>query len=940
MHRDTPIRVITNAFIHRICIAVLSCLVATPVLAQDGGNVTGVVVNSWDASPLPGVVISVRGTTLAAQTGVDGKYELKNVPPGDQVLRLSKSGYASAVVTDVRVLLGQTTTVNGNLRPEYYEMEEYEVTAEEFNDQTEQILFEKQQSSALLDAIGADQFSKLGAGDAADALGKVSGASIADGKFAVIRGLADRYTSTTMNGTDLPSADPDRKAAQLDLIPSKFIDRIDVYKTFSPDLPGGFAGGAINIVTRRYPDQFEFSMDMGASYNTQASMRDDFLITDHGSTDWLGFDDGTRALSSIAAGTSPAGTPPITDPAFKSSFGSSQFAPVKGDSSVDPSFAISIGDSDTLFGHRVGYLAGFNYKQDHDFYDDGVVRSYESTFFGFNTKSDKKDSRGVIEYTWSAMASVGLELAENHDIGVNVMYVQSAEDMARRLVGYVEGFSSPNGETYVDQNELEWTERSLVFYQLHGEHTFTELNNIQLDWAGSLSTTTQDEPDHRFFQFVADPENSNYGFISPSLPLYPTRIFRTIEEDNTSGHADLTIPLPSYNSKDNSVKTGVATSQSERTFEARSFEIFRATSGNTYFQTGDPNDFASPDNQQYITYRNQPANWNYSGDQSVQGAYLMGDWAALEWLRLTGGARAESTEINVKSENLTQLGVSYEGSIEQTDVLPAISATIYLRDNLLLRTAWSQTVIRPTYREISRAVIYDIAQNRSYSGNEDVGLSSSENIDVRLDWYPRPGSLFSVGAFYKNITDPIELVGQGNVFYVFTNYNPATVVGLEFEVRESLGNWWEPMKEFSVGFNAAYMESEVDLTDRDKLSRSFWGDTATTRRLYDQPDYTLNTDLTWDHQATRTALTVAFSVVGPRLIAAGVSEPDDILQPEPQLDVFLTQKIGKNWKVKLGAKNLLDPEYKVTQDWPNRGEQVIRSYTKGITFGLSVGCEF
>lgn len=286
---------------------------------------------------MPGVIVTVRGTTLATQTDATGRYELKNVPIGDQVLRFSKSAYASAVVTDVRVLLGQTTTVNGNLRPEFYEMEEYEVTAEEFTEQTEQIILERQQASALMDAIGADQFSKVGAGDAAEALSKVSGASVTGGKFAVIRGLADRYTFTTFNGVDIPSADPDRKAAQLDLFPAKFISRIDVSKTFAPDMAGGFAGGLINIVPRSFPEKFEFEMEAGLGYNTQASLRDDFPMSDRGATDWLGIDDGTRALPGAAAAISPRSDAGTLDPAIKDSFGSRQFSAIPGDSPLHSS---------------------------------------------------------------------------------------------------------------------------------------------------------------------------------------------------------------------------------------------------------------------------------------------------------------------------------------------------------------------------------------------------------------------------------------------------------------------------------------------------------------------------------------------------------------------------------------------------------------------------
>ena len=147
--------------------------------AQDAGAVSGIVVSTWDGTPVGGATITVRGTTLAAQTDSTGKYQLNSVPPGEQVLRFSKSGFAAVVVTDVRVIPGQTTTVNGNLRPEFYEMEEFEVTAEEFQQQTEQIIFERQNSSSMMDAIGSERLSSLGVNDAAAALGKVTGASVA-----------------------------------------------------------------------------------------------------------------------------------------------------------------------------------------------------------------------------------------------------------------------------------------------------------------------------------------------------------------------------------------------------------------------------------------------------------------------------------------------------------------------------------------------------------------------------------------------------------------------------------------------------------------------------------------------------------------------------------------------------------------------------------------
>jgi outer membrane receptor protein involved in Fe transport len=905
------------------------------------GGVSGIVVNTWNGIPLPGVVVTVRGTTLATQTDANGRYELKNVPPGDQVLRFSKAGHASAVVTDVRVLAAQTTTVNGNLRPEFYEMEEYEITAEEFTEEASQILLERQQSSALTDAIGADQFSKLGAGDAAEALSKVSGASIAGGKFAVVRGLADRYTSTTFNGVDIPSADPDRRAVQLDLFPSKFIKRIEVSKTFLPNMPGGFAGGAIDIVPRSIPEHFEFEIELGVSYNTKASLRDDFPMTGHGSKDWLAMDDGTRKLPGAARRAPSFGQSDITTRGFKQSFGSSQMAPRFGDSPVNTSGFIGIGDSRKVEYGLLGYLAGLTYKNTYEYRDDARVIQYQDIGSGPRPKVDKRGIEGIIEYSWSALVTLGWEVNEHHDFGFNFMYVQAAEDKATRYRGQHQDVTTP-GESYLEQDILTWTERNLTYYQVRGGHQFPEMNDVRLDWATSIASTSQDEPDFRIFQFLAEPGGPFFNPNGTVEPTKPFRSWRSLAEENSSTRIDLTVPLPSYNDRNNALKGGVATSQSQRTLDQRAFSAFTRRFDHPFHENGNPNEYLAPENLRFINYANYSQTFQSSGEQTIQSWYLMGDWHALNWLRLVGGVRSEKTELLVDTVNLTKNERS-SSDIQRTDLLPAASATIYLRENLLLRGAWSETVVRPTYREISAASEIDAVRGRVFKGNPDLTFSTSMNYDVRLEWFPHAGSLVAVSAFMKEITGPIEQtsVSVNNDLVTFVNSPSADVQGLEFELRESLGNLWKPLEDFSVGFNAAYIQSEVPLTSDQRSQRGDnWGDTATTRSLYDQPEYVINGDITWDFKRTGTRLTVSGGAVGRRLVLAGLAEPDDFEEPTPQLDIFLTQQLGKNWKLKFSARNLLDPAYQITQEWPRGGQLPVESFTRGMTFGLSLGYAF
>ncbi|MBE0540600.1 MAG: TonB-dependent receptor [Verrucomicrobia bacterium] len=907
--------------------------------AQDGGAVAGVVVSTWDGTPLPGVVVSVRGTTLAAQTDATGKFELKGVPPGDQVLRFSKSGYAAAVVTEVRVLLGQTTTVNGNLRPEFYDMDEYEVTAEEFADQTAEILFERRESSSMMDALGSDMFKNLAVGDAAGALSKVTGASVADGKYAVIRGLADRYTFTTLNGLELPSADPDRKAFQLDLMPSKFIEQLNVYKTFTPDMSGGFAGGSIDIVTKSYPEEFLVEFRVGTAYNTQASLRDDFLTSKHESKDWLGSDDGTRALPDAVRAQSPSGGQNYP-PAVKASFESSQFAPVETDSPLDASTEFLLGGRHQLFGRRIGYLAGFNYKQEHRFYDDGVVRSYDEG--GTVLAVDKTVAKGTIEYQWGALANLSFELAEGHELKFNYLRVQSAEDEASRAVGQQGDITSIEDGTYMDQSVINWTERSLSYYQLVGEHLVPQLQDVKFDWGAAYSVTTQEDPDFRVFQFRADPQNSTYNSsLTAAQPNAPTRYWRDLEENNTSYRADLTIPVPSYNSRENAIKTGVALNHSQRDYFQRGIYAL-GTTGHPFNSVGDPNMWMAPANLGFVNVRNFPANTTYDGEQEIQAGYLMADWAALEWLQFVGGARFEATEITVDAFNLTQNRPEPSGRLEQDDWLPSLSAIVRLPKEVELRAAWSRTVVRPTYREIAPVAIYDVFKGRSVLGNPGLQMSASENFDLRAAWYPRPGEILAASVFAKRIEEPIELSALRTDYTQirYENFEKADVYGVEAEVQIKLDRLWELLGAFSLGANAAYIQSEVPLTQVQILNRASYGETATTRALYDQPEYIFNANLTWDNPSTRTTVTLSGGVVGERLVLVGLSRPDEFEQPAPELNLFIRQRLGKNWDVRFTARNLLNPKYEVAQTWPNAGKVVLESYTKGITFGLSVGCEF
>lgn len=944
----------------------VGCLAVTWAGAQDAGSVSGVVVSAWDGSTLGNVAVTVRGTTLATQTDASGRYELKNVPPGEQVLRLSKSGYAAAVVTDVRVLPGQMSTVNGNLRPEFYDLEEYEVTAEEFTQQSEQIIFERQQSGAMVDAVGSEMFSKFGSSDAADIVSKVSGATVVEGKYAVIRGLTDRYSAATLNGAELPSADPYRRSASLDMFPAKIIDRVNVTKTFTPDQSGSFTGGSITIVTKSAPDKAFASLEVGASYNTQASLNDDFLTTPGGDTDWLGKDDGTRALAPELAGfnlripqrftivnLNNAGQAATRLDAIAEldrlteALGAAAMGPTTERSPLNHGFLATAGGSTQLFGAPVGVFFSVPYSHTYSFYDNGQVGryTYSGTSGGLDANKDYREAKGASEVNWAATMGLSVQLAEGHDVGYTFLFNQYAEDSARVRAGT----DFYNGGT-VNLNRLQYIERNLTSHQFKGGHTLAGLDNVRLDWLLTASETTQDEPDTRFYNTF----NGQFGTGSDE-PLYPARFFRDLTETSLDGKADLTIPFRQWDDAEGLFKLGGAQGSADRDFNERIFYY------DTTLQPTAPEDFLTPDrlghatpvtNGNTLTY-SWPTNLRqrydksfYTGERTISAGYGMVDTPLSDWVRFIGGVRVEATDIQVTSfSTVASLsapsGRTNRTELEETDLLPAASLVFSLQTNMNLRASYGETVARPSFRELAGIRSYDPVLDVLLEGNPNLTMTHVRNYDLRWEWFLAPGDLLSVGVFFKSLDAPIipKFVQATGDVLTYANGSDATVQGIEFEARKSLGFLGEEMQNFTLGGNLTLIESEMDLLPAElAFKQQFDPNTSPTIPLVDQSPYIINLDLTYDNRRSATTVTVAYNIFGPRLLATSLNSPDIYEQPVASLDLVITQRLSQHWKVKFSAKNLLDP--KVEKTYGEDAEAIYSSYTRGITFGLSLAAEF
>ncbi len=935
--------------------------------AQDGGGeIAGTVTDSWEGTPIPGVAVVLRGTTLGTTTDLSGRFLLRNVPNGSHILIFSKSGYARSTVADIRVITGQTSTSNLKMKPEFYEMEPFEVISEPFVDQSVILLSDRQSAAAMTDAIGSDFFSRAGAGNAAEIMTKVTGASVVGGKYVFIRGLGERYGNTTLNGNDVPSADPDKKSVQLDIFPSEVIENIATRKTFTPDQAGRFTGGSVNIVTKSFPEEFFFKFSTGGGVNTQSSFEENFVTYEGGGVGLAGFagsarqlpnewDSGGAEQSAPADRISRAKDKVVQDRNASASEKeaavqeiqrlNSLFPPAMGvkreRSEMDGSFSISSGDTVELGGRKLGIVGSFGYDRGFSYNGDKKQGRFTATSSGFNSNLSLDEQTGTEEIAWSGLFNGAYELSENHVVDFNFLYTRTAEDTATFQHGV-----NLNGDT-IERQTLHFTERDLQFYHFRGDHKFPRWQDIEVEWNVSTSSTFQNEPDLRFIAYTV--ENGSRQ-ITPSTEDFPKRLFRNVWEDNLNFRLDATVPLhfQEWSDREGFFKVGYYLSQSDRDFQENAFRYFNFAHASFYDITEiDLSQFASPENIQKVTagqgpfarddvsyYLTQAQRNEYTGNQTIRAGYAMMDVPIFEKWRLITGFRAEDTQLKVRVTR-NEGEKPKDSDIDDMRPLPAVSLIYELPKNMNIRLAYGQTVARPIFKEIADVYIEEFVNRRIFHGNPELEMTTAHNYDLRWEWFPNPGEVLAASLFYKKLINPIELRQISNDGQIKPeNREGATLLGLEMEARKTLEFAHQALSDFAVGANFTYVQSEVNT-----VPFEFEFGTEDTRPLVGQSPYIVNLDLTYQNANWGTSASFFYNVFGERVAFTVKESPRVLEQPTHSLDFTVSQRLWKNWKCKFSAKNLLDAEHRLVSKLDGE-EAVYSSYRRGRAFSLSLNYEF
>jgi TonB-dependent receptor len=1020
------------------CVAFISA----SVFGQMGG-VRGTVTDKDFEALLPEVKVRVSETEAEVTTDESGSYYVENLQPGSYTLIFLKGGY-SRFIRSVVVTPGQLTDLDVELEGEYEEMDELVVRDIQLGGSSEiGLLNLRMESMAMLDSVGADMMSQAGASDAASALRLVAGATVQDGKYAVVRGLPDRYISTQMNGVRLPTADPDKRAVQLDQFPAALIDSIQVSKTFTPDQQGDASGAAVNVVLKAIPDEPVLSVKLGVGHNSQATGNSNFRTYSGGGVNYWGLDDGGRdlpfgvenAYTDVETAKFAWNPPPNAvdlERYAQREWQVNQFSPVMGSKTktapMNHNWSVTAGNSWNMDTLKLGALGTLFYSNEFEHFEDGVNEKRKGdpnakTYIIDGT--DSSDNYELFDVTkskesvlWGGLLVLGAE-TENHELGLTYMQTHAAEDSVQRMdEEETEAFLGGDTERYYRLETLRYTERDASTLQLRGKHTlpfpevragsFFSLLNPEVDWTLSKNDSILWEPDMRSMRGSWDPVTEIWRPETDPGSFAGLRLWRDIEEKSDQWQVNGKIPFEQWTETEGFLKAGLFTDSVERTYEQDSFhykhgpgntpwgaatsEYTGSFDGSSYtdiFGFDEATGYDGIDYDSHTTFRlqnempwqilNSGQSADYDGTQEINAWYWMADVPVASWLKVTGGVRTEKTKMETEFRASDGNSLQYfrweqgemksepvgpdrwheaNAGFDRTDVLPALGLELEPIDGLKFRGAYSETVARPTFKEIAPILQIDYLGSDQFVGNNGLGMSELKNYDLRVEYVPVAGTFLSASWFYKEIIDPIEyvtiVIAQDPYVQPF-NFPEGWMEGYELEARQELGQWHEWLEGLQFRMNATFIESEVTVpevlpgTTKTFAGSPFGNPVAytiqSTRDMRGTPEYLLNLNLSYDISLTDTQLNLFYIRKGDTLIT-GEGDADghspNVYEAEVgELNVGISQKIGDRWKLSFMAKNILDPAIETVYraDYAQK-DAVKTSYTKGVSYSLSLSGEF
>lgn len=895
-------------------------LAAAPALAQQSpaGQVSGRVLDAYQAQPLPGVTVTIVGTSASTVTDLDGRYVI-DVPAGPHQVQLTLSGFADRTIDVVVPADGGPVTLDASLAVAGL-AEQVTVAAEGDNSTAAVQLLERQRANVITDNMGGEEMRVNADSTAASALQRVTGLSVVDNQYVFVRGLGERYSNTTLNGATLPSTEPERKVVSLDMFPSGMLESVSVVKSYTPDRSAEFAGGLVEIVPNTFNNRrvasFSYSFGAGSAFGQD--------ILDHTGAggDWLGLANSGRHL--------PAAFPErrlVRGGRFTPELGVSQ-AELKQFAAMLPNDwtpLVAAGRPNqgvsAAYGDRIGAFSfsgsvntsyGQDYVEEEQTYytrdDVGSLAPFST--YDYRVGSVKGSLAALVNAAWAPTS---------HD---RISAQAFSTDKSKRETRTFEGYNDDAARNLRNARLL-YLEESLRSVQVSGDHFFQNLSSSRLEWSGTYSRSKRDEPDIR--ETLYEEIGGSYQLADESQS--GLHMFNDLDEDTIDISANWSTVFNGFGGLPTMVRFGPAWQQRQRDFSSRRFRLIPIDVVR-FDLTQSPEDLFSPDNigSRFELREETRATDFYDAEQTVAAGYGMVDVSLSTRARIVGGVRVERFNQRVDTFDLFDVNVDNDletirAEISETDIFPSVNLVYDLGGSRNLRVGFSQTVNRPEFRELAPFEFTDIVGGRAVVGNPELERSLIRNVDVRWEWFPGAEEVIAASFFVKAFDQPIERFVEptSQLRTSFTNAESARNIGFELEARRSLGAG------LVVGGNYTFVDSEITLT-------SFQTNVLTTleRPLAGTSKHVFNGLIEGRGGPLTARLLVNF--FGDRIVDVGsLGLPDIFEEGRTTIDAVVSARLSPLVAVRVSADNLTDRPIRFLQ-----GSELHRRFRLGRTVAVQL----
>lgn len=784
------------------------------------GRILGRVFDADSGEALKDVTVVLEDQNRETKTDLEGRYRLSDIAPGDYSLLFFKENYQRTRVKAEGVVSGRSKLVDLPLNPDYSNLETldaFEITAEDLAGSDIQLLALRQESMVVMDAMGSFDMSRLGAGNVADALTKMVGTSVQDGKYVVVRGLADRYSNATFNGVPIPSSDVYRNTPQLDLFPSLAVDSISIKKSFSADMNPAFAGGSVDVVTKAYPEEFSLSVSSGFGYNEFSHGEGEYLTYEGGDSDWYGFGlDHRKIPDNLDAFTDNSANGGVfaglnrnnvtqEKAAEINSFLkqlNKEFVPFKKSPQLDYNLGVEYGDFHELDDIALGTMFSVDFARKtkatpQKFYQDPLWGSGEINQISWNSYESQV---GTESAEIGSFAQIVVIPNEENELGLILLYSHTGEKEAsygRMLEEGINGetVETPSGDPgYKEIFEIKWEERDMIVSQIYGKHSPEILNDWSLDWRYSHTKVDLDEPDRRVI-IRGWVEDRYWGPLRKldggDMSGVPSIIWRSMKDKSDFAKIELESPYKEFDfgiPVEAKFSFGGSQNKTERIFDQSQIKLSGNLSGinrslmnapddftggignytdgldvhnmmsETYLGY-DPNDLRKPGNI-FMFYPETGTPNDYESVEKSDAIFGSFEMNLPNEQKAMFGLRQERLSIETipvpdVGETLDALKEKY-ASFESTTNHPSISYTKDFANDFKFSTTYGNTMAKPTFRELAFVSTDDPITGRTFKGNPSLEPSLIDNYDARVDWNLSEKEILAISIFYKILEKPIQ----------------------------------------------------------------------------------------------------------------------------------------------------------------------------------------